>query len=366
MASGAKIYILKKFVIRFFVFTLSILLTYLLLFSPRIINFYKSKKSLNIFTFPQLIDAEYVAEFEKNTGIKLNISYYENNNELLIKMRKTKGRGYDIVIPSDYTVDILIKEGLLKKIDKSKLTFLNNISEKFLGCYFDKQNQYSVPYLWEVYNIGINKKFAGNHPAGTYNFEPSLKLIFDKNITPGSIIMNNNAREAILLAALYLFGSIDNLDDEKIKQIKDLLLAQKEWVEAYTDLRADYLLLCQDSPIAIGTSGEIWHATRFDEDLDFLVPKEGTFIVIDSIAIPAKSKKDELIYKFLNYLYKPEVVSHHVEKYSLFPTIKDVQMGEYFVTSIEKIWKEAKQIVFFENVLSEKQLNEIWIELKSS
>lgn len=321
---------------------------------------FSTKKSLNIFVFPQLIDAEYVTRFEKETGIKLNISYYENNDELLVKMRKTKGAGYDIIIPSDYAVELLIKDGLVQKLDKSRFDFMHTIDEKFLHKYFDPTNDYSIPYLWETYKIGINKNFyKSQYP------DPSWKLAFDPNVAPKCIVMINNAREAVLLAAFYLFGSIDNLDKEKIKKIKALLIKQKKWVEVYTDIRSDYLLASETCPVAIGVSGEIWQATRFDKDLDFLIPKEGTFMLIDSIAISSKSKKYDLIYKFINYLYKPEVMGYHVHKYSLFPVTKNVILEDYFVKSIARVWREAKKIDFFRNVLSEEQLNEVWIELKS-
>jgi len=356
--------IIKKVFFRFSIvlFWLSVISVFL--FSPKIIKkcFY-CQKSLHILTFPQMIDANYVHAFEKETGIKLHINYYENNDALLVKMRKAGGRGYDIIFPSDYAVEILAKEGLLKKIDKSRLSFFENIDKKFLNKYFDPDNSYSIPYVWEAYKIGVHKDFCKQN-----SFEPSWKLLFDEDFccSHDAIGMNNNPREAILLAAFYLFGSIDNLDGEKIEEIKELLTKQKTWVEAYTDLRSDYLLSSQSCPLAVGTSGEIWHATRFNKDLDFLIPKEGTFVIIDSIALSSKSKHEDLAYTFINYLCAPEAISYHIEKYSLFPVIQNVTMSQYFAESMEKVWNEAEKIDFFRNVLTEEQLNTIWIELKSN
>jgi len=133
----------------------------------------------------------------------------------------------------------------------------------------------------------------------------------------------------------------------------------------YTDLRSDYMLASEACPVAVGTSGEIWLAVRFDDDLDFLIPQEGTFMLIDSIALAARSKKEDLAYRFINYLYRPEVMQYHAHRYSLFPTTTDVQLQDDFVAAIIRVWQEAKKIDFFRNVLSEEQLNEIWIELKS-
>jgi len=343
-------------IVLFWIFVMSVFL-----FSPHIVKLFRKEKSLTIFTFPMLIDAQYLSKFEKETGIKLYISYYESNEELLVKMRETKGRGYDIVIPSDYAVEILTREQLLQKIDKRKLPFWDTIDQRFLGHYFDPENEYSIPYLWEVYQIGINKAyFKKGRP------EASWGLVFDQEKAPKKIGMINNAREAILIAAFYLFGEIENITSERIEKIKKLLLKQKKWVEAYTDLRSDYLLLSGAVPVAVGMSGEIWHATRFEKNLDFLIPKEGTFMVIDNIGISARSKKQDLAHTFIQYLYTPEVMSHHADKYSVFPVTTNVTLSDYFICSMQKIWKEAKKLEFFRNVLSEKQLNEVWIELKAN
>jgi len=353
--------ILRKIFVRFLAMFFWLCLIVLFLFSSNIAKFFKSKKSLTIFTFPNLLDADYLHKFTRETGIKLYVSYYENNDELLVKIRETKGVGYDLIIPSDYAVELLKKEGLLQKIDKSKLKFYKYIDPKFLGKYFDPKNEYSVPYLWEVYKIGFNKDFFKDKFP-----QASWKIVFDEKFVSYKIGMLNNAREAVLLAAYYLFGTIDNLTDAKIKKIKELLIKQKKWVAVYTDLRPDYLLYSGAVPLAVGMSGEIWQGARFDPSLDYLIPKEGTFMVIDSVAIPTKSKKQDLVYEFLDFFYRPDVVEYHNDKHSTFPVVTNVKLQDEFKEAIDRIWRETKKINFFRNVLKEKQLNEVWISLKSS
>jgi len=351
---------LRKLSIRFLAICFWLCLIVLFLFSPNIKRFFKEKDSLTIFTFPNLLDADYLHKFTKETGIKLYVSYYENNDELLVKMRETGGVGYDIIVPSDYAVDLLIKEGLLQKIDKSKLSFYKYLNPKFLGKYFDPKNEYSIPYLWEAYKIGYTKDFFKDAPP-----EASWKVIFDEKYAPSKIGMLNNAREAVLLAAYYLFGTIDNLTDAQIQKVKELLVKQKKWVAVYTDLRPDYLLYSGTVPLAVGMSGEIWQGARFDPSLDYVIPKEGTFMVIDSVAIPSKSKKQNLIYKFLEFFYRPDVVEYHNDKHSTFPVITNVTLQDEFKEAIDRFWSESKKVNFFKNVLKEEQLNEVWIYLKS-
>jgi len=124
-----------------------IILFFVLLFIPVFTRLIMKEKSITIFTWPLILDAHYLKQFEQQTGIKLYISYYESNEELLSKIRATKGRGYDILIPSDYAVEELIQEGLVKKIDRSQLNFLDHLDPKLLHHYFDLQQEYSLPYF---------------------------------------------------------------------------------------------------------------------------------------------------------------------------------------------------------------------------
>jgi spermidine/putrescine transport system substrate-binding protein len=93
--------------------------------------------------------------FERETGIRLHVSYYETNEELFSKLRATKGEGYDLVIPSDYVVELMIKEGLLQKIDRTKVHAWSELDPKLLSLYFDPHNDYTIPYFWAVYGLEL-------------------------------------------------------------------------------------------------------------------------------------------------------------------------------------------------------------------
>src|SRR5271154_1669420 len=145
------------------------------MYSPALIRWFsRSEKSITVFTWPLIIDANYITAFEKETGIKVYISYYESNEELLTKLKTTRGRGYDLVIPSDYAIEQLIKEQLVKKIDMSKLDFIGRINPFLKNNYYDPTNEYSLPYFWSVYGLCIDRDaFGGQLP------EASWALIFD-------------------------------------------------------------------------------------------------------------------------------------------------------------------------------------------
>lgn len=311
-------------------------------------------RTLYIAAWPLSLDAQYLVDFEQKTGINIKITYFESSEELLSKIKATEGIGYDIIFPSDYTVKELIDQGLLQKIDKNKLNFWHTLDTRLLHGYFDPHNDYTIPFYWAAYGIGVNKKLFGDNPPRT------LGLLFDPHYHPERIIMTNSPREAILIAGLYLFGSVDQLGAAEHQQrIKDLLLQQKSWVDLYTEERLDELLVSENNMLAFGLSPDITRAIRKNKDIIFMVPDEGSFIVIDSVAIPTCSKNTQLVYEFLNYLYQPQVVDHHIELYNMSsPITTNTQMAGYAPND-----QEFKKLHFLIDIISEAGLNNIWIDL---
>jgi len=333
----------------------------IMLYVPKVIKHLQPRKSINLFSWPQLIDSETLQGFEKETGIKVNVSYFEANEELFVKLKATKGEGYDIIMPSDYMVKALTKEGLLKKIDHSKLEFFRDINPALRGHSYDPNNAYSIPFLWGVFGLGINNKFFKSKLSSA-----SWDLVFTDKLAPHPIGMIDDAREALMIAAQYLFRTVDNLNAEQVQQIKKLLVEQKKRVAMYTDLRTDYLLLAGKCPAVVGLSTEVWKAMRVNPDIDFFIPEEGGFMNIDSIAIPASSENTESAYKLINYLYRVDILKHLVEKYAFFSPLNTVvgQVPDPRRMPVPTA-RQIKKLDFFRTVFAEKQLNEVWIAVKA-
>ena len=95
---------------------------------PTIIGYFSTEQSLTIFHLPALLDPIYLRKFEKETGIKIYLTYFENGPALLSKVAATKGRGYDLIIPDDHSLELLIQKGFVKQIDRSKLPFWDNLN----------------------------------------------------------------------------------------------------------------------------------------------------------------------------------------------------------------------------------------------
>ncbi len=334
-----------------------------ILYVPLKFNFF-SERTLNVATWTDLIDPRILEKFYKKTGIKVYLSYFEDNYELVQKLKSTDGQGYDLVIPSDFAVQKLIDYNLLKPLDIRKFAHWERINPALKNTYADEGNMYSIPYYWAIYGLGIDSEFFPE------NVESSWRLIFEQLSSFSKVGVIGSARETVLMAAQYLFGTIDSLTCQQLYQLRSLLIKQKEWVEAYTEFRADSLLLSKTSPVVVITTPQILRLLKICAQVRFLMPVEGAFQVIDSWVIPKQSTKEALVYELLNFLYQEEIMAHHFHKYTFFPATIDLfKLLDKSVAGRSLLAVHAQKKIpvdFFRNVIDEQVLNTMWVEIKSS
>ena len=345
-----------SWIVRFLIFCFWILVIGLFLLIPTVANHFKQEKSLTIFTWPLLIDPIYLKKFEQETGIKLYISYFDNSAALLNKMIATNGRGYDLVIPDDRSLELLIAHGLIKKIDHSKLDFWAKLNPVLLGNYADRANEYSIPYYWGVYGIGYDQNLIKGE------ITPSWEILFNPTLCVNTrLCMTDEPREAIMIAAQYLFGSIEALKDKAAQeQVKQLLIAQKKYVEVYTISRSDSLLQSKSCGFAAIMSPDLWRLSREFPHIKMVIPAPSSFAIIDSFALCAATRKQDLIYTFLNYLYRPEVLTHHMQNFGFCSPLEHTFLpGQEEFCPMDRF----ASFEFFRNIISDDEINQIWIEV---
>lgn len=336
----------------------------LILLAPRIEV--AEKNSITVFTWSGVFSQDYIKKFEQETGIKVYLSYYASNEELLVKLRATGGRGYDLIVPSDYAVKKLLDEGLLKKIDHTKLNFVSDLNPLLLGHSFDPKNEYAVPFVWELYLLGVTTDFMREQtmPVDVWD------LVFKpQNFGPHyRLIMVNDPVEAILSAAYYLFGKVDTLSNEQIDQVQQLLIHQRAWVEGYSNVRSDYYLGTNNAKIALAQSSELWRALRDYNNIDFVVPNP-TFITVEHCAMPRASQKEELVATFLNFFYTKESFKHHFEIFKSCPARTDVIASLDATDQQKKIMYSSSEAFahywFIRDIIPEQRKHDLWITLKS-
>lgn len=337
---------------------------------PFLLSFIRkdAPKTLNILTWGAMFDAQVLQEFTRRTGIKINLSYYTTNEELLVALKATGGYGYDLVVPSDYAVQLLRKHNLLKKLDKTSLNFLPKIDPALMGYSFDENNDYSLPYTWEIFGLGYDKRYFKDGIQ-----DVSWGVIFKQQ--PFKITMVNDAVEAITIAAYYLcdlWGKHHGLSltQPQIQLVQDVLVEQKKWVEAYTDFRPDYFLVTQSCPLVVTAHSHIMRGQELAPSLDFVLPKEGAFMSIENLAIPCATKQDEHIYELINYLYTPEVMQRHFDIFATLPALKEsirILPVPDAVHDLVSLPREALQnyVHFFTPLMSDSQMQDVWVNVKA-
>lgn len=355
---------MKKIIFRSAVVFFWVVLFTAILYWPRIEWHNAEKNSINIFAWGDILETNVIEKFEKDTGIKVHLNYYSSNEELIVKLKATRGEGYDLIIPSDYAVQILMREQLLKPIDKSKLNFWDSLNPVLLGHFFDPDNKYSIPFEWEMFGLGIDKDYFENRP-----FVPSWRLIFDHNLIDYRIGMVNDPIEAVLFASYYLYGPQEQLSLAQQRATGQLLISQHDWVAVYASFRADYLLATRNCPVVVASSSYIWRTMRNYPFVGFVVPEEGTFITIENLSIPVASFKEDLVYRFINYLYTKESSAAHFNTFGFFPSTTHAYdlmnldpLADKLMHSTEK---QFSKYHFITELLPEDEIRNIWVEVKS-
>lgn len=354
---------MPRFPVRLLIITFWVLLIFSVLYLPNLSFLPFTKNRIHIFSWGDILDPAVIARFEQKTGIKVRVNYYSSNEELLVKLKATKGEGYDLIIPSDYAVQILEKEGLLKDIDRSKLNFWQHINPLLLGHSFDPDNRVSIPFEWEIFCLGIDKDYFAHR-----ELDPSWEMIFNPQY-PYRITMVNDPIEAIMFASFYLYGPLNTLNPGQVEGITNLLIRQKRWIEAYANFRGDYFLATRNCPVVIASSSYIWRTMQKFPFVSFVVPKEGTFITIENICLPKASKKDDLVYKFINYLFEPESVANHFQLYGFFPStthaLDQIDVDPKIKSLIMSTERDFAKYHFTQLLLPDQKTRDLWVDVKT-
>lgn len=244
------------------------------------------------------------ALFEKETGIKVNYTTFDSNENMYNKL-KSGGANYDIVIPSDYMIARLIEEGLLQKIDFSNIPNYSNIMDKYKNLYFDPDNEYSVPYNVGMVGIIYNTTMVEGEPD-------SWDLLWNEKYK-GQIMNFNNPRDAFATAQWLLGVSLNTTDPEEWNEAFELLKEQKPLVQSYVMDEVYNKMESGEAAIAPYYAGDFLTMYDNNEDLAFYYPKEGTNIFVDSICIPSSAQNKEAAELYINFLLREDVALANAE-----------------------------------------------------
>lgn len=239
-------------------------------------------------------------EFTNLTGIKVNYSTYATNEELYAKL-KGGGTDYDIIIPSEYMIARMIKEGMLQKLNYENIPNFANIMDKFKDLLYDPKNEYSVPYTWGTVGI-IYDNTAIDVPEDGLDWD----ILWDEKYTD-SILMFDNPRDSFAIAEVLLGYSMNTENTEELKKAAEKLKEQKKLVQSYVMDEIFDKMGAGEAVLAPYYAGDAVTLMDEYEHLSFAVPKSGTNLFLDSLCIPASSTKKEAAEMYINFMCEPDI-----------------------------------------------------------
>ena len=257
---------------------------------------------LALYNWTEYIDPELITQFEEEFGVSVTEDFYTSNEEMLAKLQ-AGATGFDVIVPSDYMVEIMAGQDLLLPVQEEAIPNAPNLDPQFLGAPFDPDNAFSLPYQWGTTGIGVNLDVVGDVPA-TWGliFDPALSEQF-----AGQISMLDDSREVMGGALKYLGYSLNTTDEAQIQEAGELLASATPRIATFTSTGFGELLAGGETVVTHGWSGDIAAAMAESEaSLGYLIPEEGGVVWVDNMAIPASADNPCTAHAFLNFILDAE------------------------------------------------------------
>ncbi|WP_353227899.1 spermidine/putrescine ABC transporter substrate-binding protein [Novosphingobium sp.] len=249
---------------------------------------------INFYNWDTYVGKNTLAGFEAASGTHVKMSLFASNDELFAKLRGGNP-GYDVIVPSHDFLQRMAKAGMLMSLDHAKIPNMANIAPPFLHPTYDPERKYGMPYTWLVLGIGYRKSKIGGVPD-------SWKWVFDSDRYKGRIGLLSDAPDLCRMAEIYQGRDPNRFDPAALQAAQDLLIRQKPNIALFHDDNGQDLLLAGDIDIVIEYNGDIAQVMREDPDLAFVVPREGSLIQSDQLAIPTGAPNPDAAHAFINYL----------------------------------------------------------------
>lgn len=254
---------------------------------------------LHFFNWGNYTDPKVLEKFTAETGIKITLDGYDSNDSMLAKV-KAGGSGYDLAVPSDFMVKIMIDEGLIQKAGVNQMENFKNVEDKWVDVYFDPGREYSVPWQWGSTGISLNTKYYDGPKSDSWAlvFDPPEEL-------KGRINMVSDMTDVINAGLFYLGLPYCNDNKDDLKKLNDMLLSAKEnW--RTIDYGIVEKMTSEDVYVSHNWNGASMRARRVIPEIRYVYPKEGLLAWMDNVVLLSDAKNIEEAKIFMNFLMDPE------------------------------------------------------------
>lgn len=261
---------------------------------------------LNLYMPADYIDEVLIDKFEEETGIKVIYNTFETNE---IMYQKVKGNlsSYDLLVPSDYMIEKLIKEDMLEKLDFNNIPNHSHIGEQYKNLAYDPNNEYSVPYMWGTIGILYNADVVTEKVD-------SWDLLWNEKYS-GEIFVFDSIRDTLAISLARLGYSINSTNPDEINEAAEELIKQKPLLQSYVMDEVKDNMVNGGAAIATVYSGDAIYIQSEAQDINFeyVVPKEGSNKWFDAMVIPKGAKNKAEAEALINFLSDPENAKVNVE-----------------------------------------------------
>lgn len=303
------------------------------------------------------------AQFTKETGIDVNYTTFQTNEELFAKL-SGGGANYDVIIPSDYTISRLIQSDMLYKLNFDNIPNYKFIDNKFRGLKYDPHNEYAVPYTWGLTGIYYNKKYVSEQEEHI-----DWNILWNKKYS-GKILMFDNARDSFGIALLKLGKSINSTNVDDWNKAHQELLQQKPLVQSYVMDQIFDKMSNSEAVLAPYYSGDAALIMKNNPDIGFVIPRGRSIKFVDSMCIPKDAKHKQEAEKYINFMCRTDIALENIsyigysspQREVMDILSKDSSYNKFSYPDDDTI----KNSEIFLNLPSEINilLNSLWIEVK--
>ena len=259
----------------------------------------------HLYNWGDYIDSDLIEQFEEETGYRVVYETFDSNEAMYTKVQQG-GTGYDLVIPSEYMIERMIKEDLVVELDHSRIEGLEHIDPDFLDLNFDPGNRYSIPYFWGTLGIAYNEDLLEG-------FEPESWEDLYRPELADSILMIDGAREVIGIGLQTLGYSLNSRDSSELQQAADQLTELSPNIKALVADEIKMYMIQEEAAIAVTYSGEAADMMWENESIVYILPEEGSNLWFDNMVIPHTVQNEEAAYAFINFMLDPEIAAQNAD-----------------------------------------------------
>lgn len=316
-------------------------------------------QTLSVYNWSTYIGENTIADFEALCGVTVIYDVYDSNEALIARLRQGNP-GYDVAMPNDYAIAIMIRDGLLQPVDLERIPNFANIAERWTGLFFDPDNEYSVPYLWGTFGVAYNVN----------RVEPitSWFQVFEHN---GPVAWVDDSRSMIGIALTLLGYDPNSEDADEIAEARDFLIENGRNVVAIAADDGQALLARGEVDIALEYSGDILQIIE-DCDCDdfaYVIPEEGGIVDLAAMVILNNAPNPDLAHVFMDYILDP-LVSAEMVVFTGYPTPNEAAKAllDEDILNDPLIFPddEALALMWFNQDVgdAEQDYNDAWDEIK--